>query len=429
MLVAEVSARTAEETLGAELHLEQGADGAVVAVPTEPLAVPAALRGTVREVVGLAGTVRPGTATPTASPSDTTGCAEARRGAADGSGIAEHYGVTALRRQGIDGAGTHLMLLATQQLDPRSVTVFSRCYGYPHARVRTTTVAGAPEVGTGLEVTMDAIVASTIAPGAEVEVLRFDDYQPMTFALAQALVRDPDVLSTSVTTCEDDMSAAEASVDEWLLTVLAARGTTTLASAGDHGVAGCYPASEKPVALFPASSPSVVAVGGTTATFDAGRISDEAVWHEPPYAGGGGTSDLYPGRALPDVSFLADPAEFGTEPVCDDGGCSWQDVGGTSASAPGAAAVVALLDSGLDERLGSLRPLLPTLGRGVVHDVVTGSNALFGNDCCQARRGYDRASGWGWIDALALYEHLSGASLDHRGPALSRAARSSGGRP
>ena len=70
------------------------------------------------------------------------------------------------------------------------------------------------------------------------------------------------------------------------------------------------------------------------------------------YSGGGGVSQEFPGRVVPDVSY---DAGVGYD-VYDsfDGGGGWIDVGGTSAGAPQWAALVAIADQGRRAGLGTL---------------------------------------------------------------------------
>jgi len=154
----------------------------------------------------------------------------------------------------------------------------------------------------------------------------------------------------------------------------AAQGQTVFASAGDTGSSACYDDDQDPTPAdnFPASSPDVVAVGGTTIEPGGGQV----VWNESSDeagAGGGGDSSAFcmpsyqdqptiPGvisslsvtdtvcksdnkgayvRQIPDVSADADP-ESGY--VIYAAG-QWQAVGGTSAAAPLWAAVAALIDA------------------------------------------------------------------------------------
>ena len=110
---------------------------------------------------------------------------------------------------------------------------------------------------------------------------------------------------------------------------------TFLASAGDSGAP----------ALYPAFSPNVVAVGGTSLTMTGtpAVYQSESVWS----GGGGGVSTQEPkpayqssvpllagtaNRAAPDVSFLADP-NTGVY-IYDSYNGGWFEIGGTSLAAP-----------------------------------------------------------------------------------------------
>jgi hypothetical protein len=126
-------------------------------------------------------------------------------------------------------------------------------------------------------------------------------------------------------------------------------GVTFLAASGDSGSwAG---------AEWPAASPNVVGVGGTSLTLDAsGNYQSEAAWS----GGGGGLSGVEAeptfqqsyqatgARSSPDVAFDADPGSgvrvFTTAPSTGQG--SWQTVGGTSLGAPAWAAIIAVVDQG-----------------------------------------------------------------------------------
>src|SRR6266481_3701530 len=142
-------------------------------------------------------------------------------------------------------------------------------------------------------------------------------------------------------------------------------GVTFTASSGDSG-AGVE---------WPAGSPYVVGVGGTSLYLDSnGNRTSETAW-----SGSGGGISSYSGepgsqtgwqtsnrRGVPDVSFLADP-NTGVL-VYDSVNGGWFIVGGTSASAPQWAALVALanelrVNSG-SAPLSSLNSLLYPLAQG-----------------------------------------------------------------
>ena len=92
-----------------------------------------------------------------------------------------------------------------------------------------------------------------------------------------------------------------------------------------------------------------------------------------------------------------------------------ENVGGTSASAPGYAALVAIILGALREqtrqptlRFGAMNPTLYAIAAGtqnkqVFSDVTIGNNDLYSVGCCTAAVGYDPASGWGSIKFNNLY--------------------------
>ena len=185
-------------------------------------------------------------------------------------------------------------------------------------------------------------------------------------------------------------------------------GRTILFASGDSGVA-CKGFEGKYTPNWPASSPYVTAVGGTT--------SLSRVWS----SGGGGFSDVFAmpdyqkqaveaylnsgeapstkkfnvsGRAYPDVSAFA--VDFA---IVDDGAIV--SVDGTSCSAPTFAGIVSSLNdirlNNGKKTLGFMNPLLyqTLMGQGFF-DITEGSNGNgFTCEGFKATKGWDPASGWG----------------------------------
>jgi kumamolisin len=107
-------------------------------------------------------------------------------------------------------------------------------------------------------------------------------------------------------------------------------------------------------------------------------------------------------RTIPDVAFPA----AAVYPIVVEGNRIL--AGGTSASAPAWAGLVARLVQLRGRRVGFLNPALYKLGRmqqrgrvSVFHDVVTGDNGAF-----PAGPGYDLATGWGTPIGNALLDAL-----------------------
>jgi kumamolisin len=189
----------------------------------------------------------------------------------------------------------------------------------------------------------------------------------------------------------------------------------------------------------------VLSVGGTNLTLNADNsIASTGVWNDTSFpapftaaAGGGGGQSLLasrpgwqpavsfarPGaRLVPDVSAFAD-AQPGYAIICSGGvqGCGTAQqagptvavVGGTSAAAPLMAGIIALWiqkarEQGLP-RVGFVPPMLYALAAqspDAFLDVTLGGNAIYKVPCCQARVGYDLASGLGSPRADNVANHL-----------------------
>jgi pseudomonalisin len=199
--------------------------------------------------------------------------------------------------------------------------------------------------------------------------------------------------------------------DDELFEEAAAQGQTVFASAGDTGgfcsvgTPNGVPAGA-PDVEYPASSPSVVGVGGTTLlTNSDGSYDTELAW----VAGGGGPSLFEPApswqagdgivgtlaglvgrRTLPDVAMAADPNTGANVYV--DG--TPETVGGTSLASPLALGVWDRLESAHANGLGFASPLLyGAQGTAAFHDVELGDTGPY-----PATPGYDLATGLGTFD-------------------------------
>jgi len=215
-----------------------------------------------------------------------------------------------------------------------------------------------------------------------------------------------------------------------------------LAAAGDTGSANVESDSVTfytfPTVNFPASSPLVTSVGGTSLTADtSGDYQSETVRNDPYGAGGGGISQLFREpiyqslslpktvsaqlggmRGVPDVSYHADcmnlilvylsliPGQPGYYTVC-----------GTSEGAPQWAGIVADLNQYAGRPLGFLNPALYAVGGlrlfGTVgRDITAGNNGFDGVAGYSATPGWDPARGWGTPNFVELPAHAS-ALLEH----------------
>jgi kumamolisin len=182
-------------------------------------------------------------------------------------------------------------------------------------------------------------------------------------------------------------------------------GITVCCASGDRGAADGVE--------FPASSPHVLACGGTSVVARRGRIVREDAWSDRFGSSGGGVSGLFErpawqeeagvpgrGRGVPDVAGNASP---GYELVASG---KVHAEGGTSAVAPLWAALVARCNERLGTRVGFVNPLLysDTRLRRAFRDVTAGGNGEF-----EAGPGWDAVTGWGSPRGRALLEALGGA--------------------
>jgi subtilase family serine protease len=180
-------------------------------------------------------------------------------------------------------------------------------------------------------------------------------------------------------------------------------GVAVTASAGDNGYGTSYPASSK----------WVTAVGGTTLRRStSSRGFTETAWADS----GSGCSSLNattwqsavttdcPGRAIADVSAVADPATgvavYDSTPY--ESAVGWLTFGGTSASSPIIASTFALAGNTADVDDGSFLWTHETASN--LWDVTSGSNGTCPtSQWCAAGAGWDGPTGWGTPDGVAAF--------------------------
>lgn len=216
------------------------------------------------------------------------------------------------------------------------------------------------------------------------------------------------VINMSIGGCET--WAPTAPID-LLLKLAVAQGQTFSVSSGDSGSVGygCGGTSVE----YPASSPYVVAVGGTSLYTNAnGSYAGETAWD---YSGGGisvvepipawqsKVSQLNgrPYRGVPDLAFDADPFSGALVIV----GGQLQTVGGTSLAAPLFAATWARMLSGsCVTNLGFAAPTLYSFqatAPAIFHDVTYGTNGAY-----SAGPGWDFVTGWGTPNLSVLHSAI-----------------------
>jgi kumamolisin len=277
------------------------------------------------------------------------------------------------------------------------------------------------------EVLLDIEVVGAVAPGAKIAVyFAPNTSQGFQDALTTAIhdkTNKPSVISISWGGPESTWTAQAMTAFDSAAQDAAALGVTICAASGDNGSSDGVSDGKNHVD-FPASSPHILACGGTSLQSANGAITSETVWNDGAQggAGGGGFSVQFPlpayqvsakiktpsgaGRGVPDVSGDADP-ETGYNVLVDGESLV---IGGTSAVAPLWSGLIALLNQKLGKPLGFLQPTLYGLPKadGAFRDIVSGSNGAF-----SAGPGWDAASGLGSPVGENLLKALSsGTSAD-----------------
>ena len=284
---------------------------------------------------------------------------------------------------------------------------------------------------TDAEVALDIQIAGGCAPGATL-VVYFAPNSESGFADAiTAAVNDstnnPSVISISWGLAEDRHSSMGISAIDSAISDAALMGVTICAASGDSGASDLTLGDGLAHVDFPASSPNVLACGGTE--LQTGSNALESVWNSNGFASGGGISATFPvpfyqvglslpasvnpgagvGRGVPDVAGNAAP-ETGYNIIVHGNS---ETVGGTSAVAPMWAALIARLNEELKGQLGFFNPRLYKLqGNACFTDVTVGNNDV-GNDNggYNASAGWDCCTGLGTPIGIRLLHHLQASKL------------------
>ena len=272
------------------------------------------------------------------------------------------------------------------------------------------------------EVLLDIEVVGAIASGAKIAVYFAPNTdQGFLDAITTAVhdtVRQPSVVSISWGGAESTWTAQSLTAFDQAFQDAGLLGVTVCCASGDDGSSDGVTDGAAHVD-FPASSPNVLACGGTRLESSAGKISTEVVWNDGAGNGasGGGVSDTFPlpawqaaanvpvsvnpahfkGRGVPDVAGDADPAT-GYQVEVDGQNTVF---GGTSAVAPLWAALIALINAQLGKPAGFLNPTLYGKAADALRDITQGNNGAY-----QAGPGWDACTGLGTPSGQALLTAL-----------------------
>ncbi|MCX4744126.1 S53 family peptidase [Kitasatospora sp. NBC_01287] len=256
-----------------------------------------------------------------------------------------------------------------------------------------------PDSGWAGEISLDLDMVSATCPNCNILLVEANSAstEDLGTAVNQAVALGAKFVSNSYGGSEsaDEVSADSSYYDH--------PGVAITASAGDsaYGVE------------YPAASPYVTAVGGTSLTQDSSaRGWSESVWGTSASEGTGSGCSAYEAkpswqtdsgcgnRTVADVSAVADPAT-GVAVYDTYGASGWQVYGGTSASSPIIASVYAL--AGAPGANTTPAADAYAADPSALNDVTSGSNGDCGSYLCTAGPGYDGPTGLGTPNGTAAF--------------------------
>jgi subtilase family serine protease len=295
------------------------------------------------------------------------------------------------------GAGKTIAIVDAYN-DPtisNDLSTFSTNFGLPTATLTVHKMLSyiSNNANWAVEISLDVEWAHAIAPSASILLVEATSSSLSSLLSAvQYAASQSGVVAVSMSWGGSEFST-ESSYDNYFTTPSTATAPISFfASAGDTAAQ----------LLWPATSPNIVSVGGTTLTMSGNTVVSETAWSDS----GGGVSayEAMPTyqtnfglntqlqttyRAVPDVAYDADPNTgvyvYDSTPY--NGQAGWWDVGGTSAGAPQWAAIQALGATANDPNLYATAA--SSAYSTEIYDVISGSNGH------SAGPGYDLVTGIG----------------------------------
>jgi len=396
--------------------------------------------------------------------------------------IATIYDIKPLYAAGIDGANINLVIVGQTDITLSDITQFRSGFNLPAINLQQTLATGCVDPGTTgdlVEADLDLEWSGAVARNANIIFVKCDASHGGVFTSLQYAIDNnlAPAISMSYGGCEPTNGQSVATQTRTLIQQANSSGITFMASAGDDGAAACDfggrpPATGGLEVNLPASVPETTALGGSEFNEGGGTywgsngpnfgsalsyIPEEG-WNDTSPSGfastGGGKSIYFSKpawqsggdglRDVPDVTITAS-ADHDGYLLCTSGSCAngiANDtfiVGGTSASSPVFAGIVALLNEYLVKNGVITKPGLsninPTLYRlassnpSAFHDITTGNNIVpctpgtpptfpVAQQCpaggqfgYSAGTGYDLVTGLGSVDAYNLVTGWNGSVI------------------
>jgi len=365
------------------------------------------------------------------------------------------YDLVGFYSYGYLGAGQSIVIVGQSDIDTGDIAAFRSDWGLPPATIQMVPTGTYPGVtGDEIEADLDLEWSGAVARLATLIYVYSEDAD---YSAYYAIDNDlAPVISESFGLCEYIVGINRLGLYNYQVEAQKgnALGITWLASSGDSGAAGCdydvVTATQGFGVSLPASVPEVTAVGGTEFNEGSGNYWSgtngpnggsalsyipEIAWNDTAAsevfgegiaASGGGLSIVYPkptwqtgpgvpsasARAVPDISLNASDAH---DPYFIISGGTPYWVGGTSASAPSFAGILALLNQYLVQNkvqskagLGNINPKLYAMAAaatpGVFHDVTMGNNIVpcqLGTlNCSSGQLGFTAGPGYNMVTGL-----------------------------
>jgi pseudomonalisin len=372
------------------------------------------------------------------------------------------YNLNTLYAGGYDGTGTSIAIVGRTNINLSDVQTFRNYFGLPVNNPQIILNGTNPGINSDVdEAVLDVEWSGAVGRGATVKFVVSASTQSTDGVdlSAQYIVshNTAPVMSTSYGSCEAAMGSAELTFYRNLWQQAASQGISTMISAGDSGAAGCDGGSATSSSYGRAinglcSSIYSVCVGGTqfndTSNYGAYWVTNmnattkesaigyipEMAWNQSGsvsggsglWSTGGGASSVYAKpswqtgagvpvdgkRDVPDVSLAASTHDGFL--VIENG--FLYVIGGTSASSPSFAGIMALVNQKTGSAQGNPNPVLYALAKleanhttahTYFHDVTSGTNNVPGATGYGAGTGYDLATGLGTVNGNDLVNFWS----------------------
>jgi len=311
----------------------------------------------------------------------------------------------------------------------RDLDTYFGALGLKRPRISSVSVYGAKNSyandrwGVNGQVMMNIEIAGAVAPGASIVVYFAPNTQAGFLKAIETAVEDrthqPSVISISWGGPESGFTTEFMNAMDRAFQAATAAKITVCCAAGDSGSTDGLQDGRAHVD-FPASSPNVLACGGTDLFASGVAIPREVVWNDGQFGSGGGISEhftkpswqggvkvppsanpeAFAGRGLPDVAAHASP-KCGYRLFFNG---IWTVLSGTGAAASLWAGLVARINEGLGRPIGFINPLLYTrIGpAGFFREVVEGNNSVGSAPGYNAGPGWNPCCGWGSPDGAHL---------------------------